>query len=145
MREPTRRFVLLVAEDNEGDRRLTQEALADNPLDLDLRFVEDGQQLLDYLRHQGTYSDPQNSPHPGLILLDLHMPRKNGHEALREIKSDATLRDIPVVVLTTSQEPADLWQSFDFGITHFMAKPLDSVALANLIEEFGAYFRRQHR
>jgi len=96
-------ITILVAEDDPDDRLLARQALEQSRLIGDLRFVEDGEELIDYLHHRGNYSDPGTSPRPGLILLDLNMPRKDGREALREIKSDPRLRDIPVVVLTTSK------------------------------------------
>lgn len=96
-------ITILVAEDDEDDRLLMEEALAENRLANDLYFVEDGEELMDFLLHRGNYSDPQLAPRPSLILLDLNMPRKDGREAIKEIKSDPNLRQIPIVVLTTSK------------------------------------------
>ncbi len=87
------------AEDDADDRKLTQEALDESRVVNELRFVEDGEELMDYLRHKGKYTDSIESPRPGLILLDLNMPRKDGREALQEIKADPDLRRIPVVVM----------------------------------------------
>jgi CheY-like chemotaxis protein len=95
-------IVILLADDDEEDRMLSSDALAESRVVNDLRFVEDGEELLDYLYHRGRYADPSSAPVPGLILLDLNMPRKDGREALREIKADPQLRRIPVIVLTTS-------------------------------------------
>jgi len=103
-----RPITILVAEDDEDDRLLMQEALEENRLANDLHFVEDGEFLMDYLLHRGEYSDPQTAPRPSLILLDLNMPRKDGREALQEIKANPDLRQIPIVVLTTSKAEEDI-------------------------------------
>src|SRR5215216_2786048 len=93
-------IVILMADDDADDRMLTKDALQESRVLNDLRFVEDGEQLMNYLMRRGEYSDPSDSPRPGLILLDLNMPRKDGREALKEIKADPTLRRIPIVVMT---------------------------------------------
>jgi len=145
MSTTTNPIVILMADDNKGDCRFVREMLADSPVGLDIRCVEDGQELMDYLQHRGPYCDEVAAPHPGLILLDLHMPRKTGHEALQEIRNDPSLCDIPVIVLTASQEQSDFWQCYASGITHLMTKPIDPVAVENLIEASGAYWRRRQR
>src|SRR5258708_3532281 len=96
-------IVILMADDDEDDRLLARDALQESRLLNDLHFVENGQSLLDYLKRVGKYSDPATSPRPGIILLDLNMPRMDGREALSIIKQDASLRRIPIVVLTTSK------------------------------------------
>ena len=96
-------ITILMAEDDPDDRMLTGDAFTENRLLNELRFVEDGEELMDYLYHRGKYADPSDAPRPGLILLDLNMPRKDGREALAEIKADKDLRQIPVIVLTTSK------------------------------------------
>src|SRR3954467_6028283 len=95
-------ITILMADDDPDDRQLTKEAFAEARLANDLRFVEDGVELLDYLNRRGKFAAPATSPRPGLILLDLNMPRKDGREALEELKQDPRLRTIRVVVLTTS-------------------------------------------
>src|SRR5271163_1298530 len=95
-------ITVLMADDDEDDRMMTKDAFEESRLANDLRFVCDGEELLDYLKRRGKYSDPASSPRPGLILLDLNMPKKDGREALREIKADPELKAIRVVVLTTS-------------------------------------------
>src|SRR5437763_13337861 len=92
-------ITILLADDDADDRMLAKDALDESRVANELRFVEDGEQLLDYLYRRGPFADPKVSPRPGLILLDLNMPRKDGREALREIKSDPALRQIPIVVL----------------------------------------------
>src|SRR5918912_4632014 len=102
-----RPITILLADDDPDDRLLAQEALEENRLANDLHMVDDGEELLDYLYQRGKYADPASSPRPGLILLDLNMPRMDGREALRVLKGDPDLRQIPVVVLTTSQAEED--------------------------------------
>jgi CheY-like chemotaxis protein len=98
-----------MADDDEEDCELTRDALQDSRLANEMRFVSDGQDLMDYLRRDGRYSDPGvDAPRPGIILLDLNMPKKDGREALAEIKSDESLRQIPVVVLTTSKDEEEV-------------------------------------
>src|SRR5688500_8235115 len=115
MTDPGRPIVILLADDDEEDRMLAANALEESRVVNDFRFVEDGEELLDYLYHRGKYADPQSSPTPGLILLDLNMPRKDGREALREIKVDPDLRRIPVVVLTTSKAEEDIYRTYVLG------------------------------
>src|ERR1043166_7596979 len=95
-------ITILMADDDADDRQLTKEAFEESRIANDLRFVEDGVELMDYLYRRGKYQDPTVSPRPGLILLDLNMPKKDGREALKEIKSDPKLKHIRVVILTTS-------------------------------------------
>src|ERR687890_587725 len=108
MSQTAKSITILIADDDADDRLLARDALAESRLANDVRFVEDGEQLMDYLHRKGKYADPAVSPRPGLILLDLNMPRKDGREALREIKADPTLRSIPIVVLTTSKQEEDI-------------------------------------
>ena len=114
---------ILMADDDDEDCELMKEAFEESRLVNDLRFVGDGEELMDYLRHRGSYADPGRSPRPGLILLDLNMPRKDGREVLGEIKSDPDLRKIPVVVFTTSQAERDILKSYDLGANAFVTKP----------------------
>src|SRR5205823_10080675 len=109
-------ITILMADDDADDRRLTQEAFEEGRLINDLRFVENGEDLMDYLRRQGKFAPPAEAPRPGLILLDLNMPRKDGRTVLKELKQDAELRSIPVVVLTTSKDDEDVYRSYDLGV-----------------------------
>src|SRR5690606_8182427 len=118
------RIVILMADDDADDRMLTRDALEESRVLNDLRFVEDGEELMEYLTRKGKYSDPETSPKPGLILLDLNMPKKDGREALKEIKSDPELRRIPIVVMTTSKAEEDVFRSYDFGASSFITKPV---------------------
>jgi CheY-like chemotaxis protein len=132
--------VLLMADDDADDRLLIKDAMAECRWEGDLRFVEDGEDLLDYLRHHGKYSQLDTAPRPGLILLDLNMPRKDGREALREIKGDAELHRIPVVVLTTSKARTDIGRMYDLGASSFISKPVQFEALVNVMRVLGQYW-----
>ncbi len=125
---------ILIADDDADDRMLARDALEESRLVNDLRFVEDGERLMDDLHRQGRYTDPELSPRPGLILLDLDMPRKDGREALREIKSVPSLRQIPVVVLTTSGAEEDIIRTYDLGVNSFRVKPVTFDALVSLMK-----------
>src|SRR5437762_2519928 len=115
-----RPLTILIAEDDVEDQMLLEEAFGESQWVTDLRFVEDGEQLLDYLHQRGRYADPGVAPRPGVILLDLNMPRKDGREALQEIKADPTLRQIPIIVLTTSRAEEDIFRSYDLGVNSFI-------------------------
>ena len=117
---------ILLVEDSAGDARLTREALAEGKVANRLHVVRDGIAACDFLRHRGSYL---NSPRPNLILLDLNLPRKTGHEVLTEIKKDEDLKRIPVIVLTTSREERDVMKSYDLYANCYLAKPVD-------VEEF---------
>lgn len=133
-------ITILLADDDADDRMLTRDALDESRLANDLRFVEDGEQLLDYLYRRGPYADPETSPRPGLILLDLNMPRKDGREALKELKSDPELRHIPVVVLTTSKAEADIYRTYDLGVNSFISKPVTFEGLVDVMKTIGRYW-----
>ena len=130
---------ILLADDDEEDRELTRDALHDSKLANEMKCVVDGQDLMDYLRREGRYTDPAvDAPRPGIILLDLNMPKKDGREALAEIKADASLRQIPVVVLTTSNDEQDVLRSYDLGVNSFITKP---VTFAGLVEALSTWSR----
>jgi CheY-like chemotaxis protein len=134
-----RPVTILMADDDEEDRELTREALEDARLSNDMKFVVDGQDLMDYLRRAGSYADSEaDAPRPGIILLDLNMPKKDGREALAEIKADESLRRIPVVVLTTSKDEEDVFRTYDLGVNSFITKP---VTFAGLVEVMGMWTR----
>ena len=131
---------ILVADDDPDDRLLLREAFRDSRLANERHFAEDGQQLLDYLQRRPPYGDARRHPLPGLILLDLNMPRKDGREALREIKSDPALRRIPVVVLTTSQAEEDIYRTYDLGVNSFISKPVTFDGLVTVMKHLGRYW-----
>jgi CheY-like chemotaxis protein len=130
---------ILLADDDEDDRELTSDALHESRLANEIRFVGDGQELLDYLRHEGRYAG-SDAPRPGMILLDLNMPKKDGREALAEIKGDAALRQIPVVVLTTSKDEEDVFRSYDLGVNSFITKPVTFAGLVEAMRMFTRYW-----
>src|ERR1044072_4427022 len=133
-------ITILMADDDADDRQLTSEALEDARLINDIRFVENGEELLDYLRRQGKYAPPAEAPRPGLILLDLNMPRKDGRTVLKEIKSDPDLRQIPVVVLTTSKADEDAYKSYDLGVNSYIVKPVTFEALVDILQTLEKYW-----
>lgn len=119
---------------------LAREALEESRLANHVRFVEDGEELLDYLLNRGQWSDPEQAPRPGIILLDLNMPRKDGREALREIKAHPDLRRIPVIVLTTSHAEEDILRTYDLGVSSFIVKPVTFDSLVNIMRVLGTYW-----
>jgi len=133
-------IVILMADDDADDRMLTRDALEESRVLNELRFVEDGEELMEYLTRKGKYSNVEDSPRPGLILLDLNMPKKDGREALKEIKSDPNLRRIPVVIMTTSQAEEDIFRSYDFGASSFITKPVTFDRLVELMRTLGEYW-----
>jgi len=136
----TRATALLIADDDPDDRLLVSDAIAECGFICDPRFVEDGEQLLDYLRRKGPFADSTLSPRPGLILLDLNMPKKDGREVLREIKEDAGLRLIPVVVLTTSTAESDVEESYELGANSYIVKPDSFTRLVVAMKVIGKYW-----
>jgi CheY-like chemotaxis protein len=133
-------ITILMADDDADDRQLTREALEDARLINDIRFVENGEELLDYLRRQGKYAPPAEAPRPGLILLDLNMPRKDGRVVLKELKQDPDLRTIPVVVLTTSKSDEDIYRSYDLGVNSYIVKPVTFEALVDILQTLEKYW-----
>ncbi len=133
-------LVVLLADDDEDDREFVQEAWEEGKLRNDLRFVCDGEELMEYLQHRGRYADPASAPRPGLILLDLNMPRMDGREALREIKADPKLKRIPVVVLTTSKAQEDIIRTYDLGVNSFIQKPVSFDRLVEVVRTLSAYW-----
>jgi CheY-like chemotaxis protein len=133
-------ITILMADDDADDRQLTREALEDARLINDIRFVENGEELLEYLRRQGKYAAPAEAPRPGLILLDLNMPRKDGRTVLKELKQDPELRSIPVVVLTTSKSDEDVYRSYDLGVNSYIVKPVTFEALVDILQTLEKYW-----
>jgi CheY-like chemotaxis protein len=140
MNVTTKPNIIIMAEDDADDRLLVKDALQECEWDADLRFVENGEELLDYLLHQGKYKNGEQSPRPGLILLDLNMPRKDGREVLSDIRGHAELRRIPVVVLTTSRADTDIERIYELGANSFISKPVQFDGLVNLMRVLGQYW-----
>ena len=133
-------ITILYADDDPEDRMLVKEAWEENRLANPLHFVEDGEELMDYLRRRGKYVDLKDEPMPGMILLDLNMPRKDGREALQEIKADPRLRLIPVVVLTTSKAEEDIFRAYDLGVNSFILKPVTFESLVDITLTLSKYW-----
>jgi CheY-like chemotaxis protein len=133
-------ITILVADDDPDDRMMVQEALDECRLANAVRFVEDGVELLGYLRREGRYAAPASSPRPGLILLDLNMPKMDGREALREIKADPSLKRFPVVVMTTSKAEEDICRTYDLGVSSYVTKPVTFEGLVDVMKTLGKYW-----
>jgi CheY-like chemotaxis protein len=129
-------FVILVAEDDKEDRMLIKDALEENPIVIDLRFVGNGDELLFYLLS----NDKVKHPNPELILLDLNMPKMDGREALKEIKKHPELRYLPIVILTTSDIGDDVLQTYDLGVSSFITKPVTFTALVEIMQILSKYW-----
>ena len=139
MSNPKTKSILLV-EDDPDDIYLISEAIDECQFQAQIFIVQDGEELMDFLNHQGKFTDGEVFPHPDLILLDLNMPRKDGREALREIKEDPSLRSIPVVILTTSKSGKDLESMYALGASGFVTKPTSFTGLRETIEKIGSYW-----
>lgn len=133
-------ITILMADDDHEDREFAREALEAARLFNNFRTVEDGVELLDYLFRRGDYADPATSPRPGIILLDLKMPRMDGFEALGRIKAEPALARIPVVVLTTSGADEDIARSYDLGANSFIRKPVNFEGLVDAVRALGRYW-----
>src|SRR5437764_10021481 len=133
-------ITILMADDDPDDRMLTRDALTESRLLNDFETVEDGEDLMDYLLHRGKFSGDQERARPGLILLDLNMPRKDGREALREIKSHPELHSIPVVVMTTSKAEEDILSTYNLGANSFITKPVTFEGLVDVLKVIGRYW-----
>jgi CheY-like chemotaxis protein len=132
-------ILILMADDDDDDYLLTKKALKKSKLLNDLYRVKDGEELLDYLRQEGDYKDTEVR-RPGLILLDLNMPRKDGREALSEIKQDKRFADIPVVVFTTSKAEEDVYKTYQLGVNSFITKPVTFDSLIQVMQALGTYW-----
>lgn len=140
MDKTARPITVLYADDDPEDRMLVKEAWQESRLANELHFVEDGEELLDYLHRRGKYASLADQPLPGMILLDLNMPRMDGREALQHLKSDPRLRLIPTVVLTTSKAEEDIFRAYDLGVNSFIVKPVTFQSLVDLTLAFGRYW-----
>lgn len=132
-------LTLLIADDDPDDRFIIEEALRENSAIREIHCVENGEDLLNYLRHQGRFAQ-DTGPRPDVILLDLNMPRKGGRQAIREIKADPELQHIPIVVLTTSQEEEDIQRSYQLGVNSFITKPNRFDDFVETLKIFGKFW-----
>jgi two-component system, response regulator len=131
---------ILMVDDDQDDCLLVKDAFQENHLSCDLRFVEDCDDLMDYLFHRNKYADPELSPRPDLLLLDLSLPKDSGYEILEQLKSDPSFRGIPVVVLSTAGQPEDVALSYDLGATSFIIKPIAFDKWVEIFKWFGEYW-----
>ena len=134
------RAVILLVDDDPGDQELTRRALQDDVLRADLRIVSDGEEALDYLFQRGVYEGFEAAPRPNLILLDLNMPKVSGQEVLAEIKQEPELNGIPVVILTTSEQEADILRSYNLGCNSYIQKPVDIDRFVECIRQLRTYW-----
>lgn len=131
---------IVIAEDDEEDRMLILDAFKENCISNRVDFVENGEELLDFLKNKGKYENKGNFPKPGLIILDLNMPRKDGKQALREIKNDNALKKIPVVILTTSKDEEDVAITYELGVNSFITKPVTFAGLLDIVKALNNYW-----
>jgi CheY-like chemotaxis protein len=132
--------VILLVEDNPVDQELIRRAVEKTDIRKELRIVEDGEEALDYLFRRGKYQAPVTSPRPDLLLLDLNLPRVSGHRVLEEIRADAKLRPMPVLVLTTSRQEKDIIRSYELGCNSFITKPAGFDQLTGLVQAIEKYW-----
>lgn len=132
-------FKILMADDDTDDRLLMKEAFEETSVPSTIDFVEDGVELMDYLYKRGRFAEEKITK-PSLILLDLNMPKMNGHEALRHIKSDPDLRRIPILVLTTSKSELDISRTYDLGVNSYISKPVQFNEMLKVATEIGRYW-----
>lgn len=135
-----RPLVILLAEDNRSHTKLVLRGLQQHHIGNQIFCVSDGEQALDFLNHRGRFSDAAANPRPDLMLLDLRLPRVDGLDVLKQIKTCATLQTIPVVILTTSDAEADISQAYEFGANSYLVKPIDFDRFSEMIRELGFYW-----
>ena len=133
-------IAILVADDDPDDRLLIQDAFDENRVSNPIAFVKDGEELMDYLHRRGAYEHLRNACLPGIILLDLNMPRKDGRTVLYELRADKVLQRIPVVVLTTSKADEDIVGTYDLGVSSFITKPVTFEALGEMVKTLTHYW-----
>jgi CheY-like chemotaxis protein len=131
---------IVVADDDADDRMMIKDAFDESKLSNPVDFVEDGVQLLEYLRREGPYQNLAGKPYPGFILLDLNMPRKDGRTVLKEIKSDPVLHRIPIIILTTSKAEEDIIKTYNLGVNSFICKPVSFDKLVDIVRTVGHYW-----
>jgi len=132
--------IILLVEDNRADQELTRRALEEGKIRNELRIVEDGEEALAYLFRTGKYKDPATSPKPDLLLLDLNLPRVDGREVLEQVRADAKLRRMAVVVLTTSRQEQDILRSYEVGCNSFITKPVDLDQFIRVVQTLEEYW-----
>ena len=131
---------ILLIEDNLDDVMITKKALKEAKVVTEFYVVRDGQEALDFLQHKGQFQDPATSPKPGLILLDINLPKVNGLEVLAQIKQDPNLKRVPVIMLTVSKRDEDVTKGYDNGCNSFLQKPVEFDQFVQLVKEIGLYW-----
>lgn len=131
---------ILIADDDAEDTMLIRDALKESRLKNGVKSVENGEELMQYLRNEGKYSDKKKYPTPGIVLLDLNMPKKDGREALKEIKADKNLRTIPIVILTTSKAEEDILKTYNLGVSSFITKPVKFSTMVDVMRTLNKYW-----
>jgi two-component system response regulator len=140
MMEPGKVVDILLVEDNADHAALTMRALRDGNMLNEIFWVKDGQEALDFLGHRGRYADRAHAPRPGLILLDIRLPKVDGHEVLRHIKSDPVLKSIPVVMLTTSERDDEIASCYEAGANSYVAKPVKFTDFVRTVKSVKLYW-----
>lgn len=140
LRRSATAITILVADDDSDDRMLIKDAFEESRLGNPVHFVEDGEELMAYLRREGRFAHLSGEALPGLVLLDLNMPKKDGREALKEMKADPLLHRLPVVALTTSRAEEDVLRTYDLGVSSFIAKPVTFEGLVEVVKVLGRYW-----
>jgi CheY-like chemotaxis protein len=135
-----RQLTVLLVEDNPRDVRLTQRAFQQAGLPHDLRVVRDGDEALAYLHREGAYKETETAPRPDVILLDLNLPRMGGHELLRKVKQDSRFKQVPIIVLTTSERPDDVRLAYDAGANAYLLKPVEFNRFTEVIGQLGKFW-----
>ncbi|WP_343669405.1 response regulator [Chitinophaga sp.] len=138
--KPAGKISILIADDDADDQELIKAAFEENSTDYQINFVENGEELLLYLRRGGQYANEMLHPRPHIILLDLNMPKKDGREALKEIKADPLLKSIPVIILTTSMEEKDIAKSYELGVNSYIIKPVTYSGLVEFTSVLSKYW-----
>ncbi len=133
-------FIALMAEDNKHDIIATRRAWQENKIANTLHVVNDGEECLDYLYQRGKYSDPKSAPKPGILLLDINMPKMNGHEVLDQIRGEPRFCNLPVIVLTTSKAEEDRVRSYDLGATAYIKKPVGFENLSHAVKTINLFW-----
>ena len=136
----TKPIHILIADDDEEDRMLIRQAMLKNQVANPMHFVENGEEVLDYLHNRNQFSNNKDCPKPGLILLDLNMPKMDGREAIIEIKKEPALRSIPIVVLTTSGAEEDILRSYNLGVSSFITKPITFQGFIEVMKTLNQYW-----
>ncbi|HLL93526.1 MAG TPA: response regulator [Spirosoma sp.] len=132
-------MIILIADDDADDRMFLEQAMRQNGYSQGIQFVNDGEELMDYLYRKGEFNS-QNAPWPSMLILDLNMPRKNGFQALLEIKENPKLRRLPVIVMTTSSAEEDVLKTYNLGVNSFVTKPFNYNRLVEIVGTLKAYW-----